>query len=71
MNILVLYGEEAPVVVSICNCTEHMVDRKKNDAEFIGKIFKEKVEEWDPSHCYTDCFFFDRAANIQKSGEIL
>ncbi len=21
------------------------------------KIFKEKVEEWNLSHCYSDCFF--------------
>ncbi len=71
MNMLVVYGEEAPVVVSVCDCTDHVIDGKKKDAKFIGKFFKDKVEQWDPSHCYIDYFFFDGAANIQKAGEIL
>ncbi len=56
INMVVLCGGEAPVVVSVCDCTDHMVDGKKKDAEFIGIFFKDKAEEWDPSHHYTDCF---------------
>ncbi len=70
MDMLVLCGQEVPVFVSICNCTDYMAD-KKIDTEFIGKIFNDKVEEWDPSHHYTDCFFFDGAANVQKAGVVL
>ncbi len=33
MNMLVLCGEEAKVVVSVCNCTNHMVEGNKKDAE--------------------------------------
>ncbi len=28
-NMLVMCGEEVPVVVLVCDCTEHMVDGKK------------------------------------------
>lgn len=71
MIMLVLCEREAPVVISICNCTNHIIDGKKKDAEYIRKFFKDKVEEWDPSNCLTDCFFFDGVANVQKAGEIL
>ncbi len=71
MNMLVLCGGETPAVMSVCSCTDHMVDGKKKDADFIGKFFKGKVEEWDPSHRYTDFFLFDGAANVQKAREIL
>ncbi len=53
----------APVVVSVCDCTDHMVDGKKKGVEYIMKFFQENLEEWYESHMYTDCFFFDRAAN--------
>ncbi len=39
MNMLVLCRGEAPVVVSVCDCTDHMIDRKKKDAKYRGKIF--------------------------------
>ncbi len=34
-------------------------------------FFKSKVDETDPSKVYNDSFFFDRAANVQKAGQIL
>ncbi len=48
-----------------------MIDRKMKDDKYIGNYFKDKVEEWDPSHCQADWFFFDGAANVQKAGDIL
>ncbi len=35
------------------------------------EFFKIKVDGFDPSNVYTDAFFFDRAANVQKVGQIL
>ncbi len=61
-------GDKPPVVISICDCTDHMVDGGKKDAEYIMNFFKTKVDEFDPTKVYTDSFFFNRAANVQKAG---
>ncbi len=71
LNMLAMCGKAAPVVVSICDCTSHMVEGGKKDAEFIMEYFSDKVDEFDPSGTLTDCFFFDGAANVQKAGAIL
>ncbi len=71
VNMLAMCGKVAPVVVSICDCTSHMVEGRKKDAEFIIKYFSDKVDKFDPSGTLTDCFFFDGAANVQKVGAIL
>ncbi len=71
IKMLVMCGDKQPAVVSICDCTNHMVDGGKNDAEFIMIFFKTKVDEFEPTKVYTDSFFFDGAANMQKAGRIL
>ncbi len=71
INMLVMCGEKPPAVISICYCTNHMVDVGKKDAKFIVNFFKTKVDEFDPTKVYTDSFFFDGTANVQKSGQIL
>ncbi len=68
---LVMCEDKPPAVISICNGTGHMVEGGKKDAEFIMNFFKEKVDEFDPPKVYTDSFFFDGAANVQKAGQIL
>ncbi len=35
VNMLTMYDREASVVVLICDCMGHMVDSRKEDAEFI------------------------------------
>ena len=71
INMLVMCGDKPPAVISICDCTGHMVEGGKKDAEFIMNFFKAKVDEFDPSKVHTDSFFFDGAANVQKAGQIL
>ncbi len=68
---LVMCSGDAPVVVSVCDCTDHMVAGKKEDTEYIRKFFQKKVDEWDEVWMYTDYFFFDCATNVQKAGAIL
>lgn len=41
------------MVVLVYYCTNHMVEGKKKDANYILKYFQGKVEEWDTSHMYT------------------
>ncbi len=59
------------MVISICDCTDHLVEGGKKDAKFIMNFFKTTVHEFDLSKVYTDSFFFDGAANVQKAGQIL
>lgn len=44
LNMLVMCGQKAPVVVSACDCIVHMVDRKEKEAEYLMNFFQEKVE---------------------------
>ncbi len=68
---LAMCEKAAPVVVSICDCTSHMVDGGKKEAEFIMEYFSKKVVEFDSTGLFTDCFFFDGVTNIQQAGIIL
>ncbi len=47
------------------DCTDHMVEWKKKDAEHVKNYFKKNAIEWDESYMYMDCFF-DRAANVKN-----
>ncbi len=40
-------------------------------AQYIGKLFKDKVAEFDSTFTCIDAFFFDSESNVQKAGEIL
>ncbi len=68
---LVMCGDKLPAVIPICDCTNHMVDGGKKDAEFIINFFQTKVDVFDPIKVYTNSFFFDRATNVQEAGQIL
>ncbi len=60
MNMFVMCGGEAPVVESVYDCTDHMVETKKEDVEYIIKYFKKMVEKWDQSQIYIDyCFLME------------
>ena len=36
-------GNINPVVMSICDCTDHMLEGGKKDATYIAEMFQEKV----------------------------
>ncbi len=42
----------------------------QKDAKYII-FFQDKGHEFDPLKVYTDYFFFDGAANVQKDGQTL
>ncbi len=71
LNMLAMCGSKPPAVIAILDCTGHMVDGGKKDAEFIMSFFKAKVDEFDPGKTLTNTFFFDGAANDRKAGQIL
>ncbi len=45
---LVMCASKPPTVISILNCTGHMVDGGRKDAEFIMSFFKSNACEFDP-----------------------
>ncbi len=65
---LVMCGDKPPAVMSICDCTGHMVDCGRKDTKYIMNFFKAKGNGFDPSKVYTDSLFFNGAANMQKAG---
>ncbi len=71
INKLLMYCDKLQAVISICDCTGHMIDGGKKDAKYIMDFFKAKADEIDPSKVYTGSFFFDGAEKVQKSGQIL
>lgn len=43
INKLVMYGDKLPGAISICDCTGHMVDGGKKDAEYIINFSKKRL----------------------------
>ncbi len=68
---LAMCESEPPAVITILDCTVHMVDGGKKDAEFIMSFFKSKVDKFDPGKTLTGTFCFNEAANVQKMGQFL
>ena len=71
INVLCMAGSTLPVVLAINDCSEHIAAGGTKDAPYIAGLFEEHVDEIDPEHNLTDCFFFDGAANVQKAGRML
>ncbi len=71
LNMMVMCGDANHVVVSICDCTNHMSEGGKKDVTYIAEMFQEKVYKFDPDSRSTDVFFFNGASNVQKVGQIL
>lgn len=68
LNMMVICGDINHVVVSICNCSDHMSEGGKTDATNIAEMFQERVNEFDPDGRNTYVFFFDGASNVHKAG---
>ncbi len=47
LNMMVMCGDINPAVVSICDCTNHMLEGGKKDAICIADIFQENVNEFE------------------------
>ncbi len=71
LNMMAMCGDAPPVVVTICDCTDHMSEGGKKDATYITEMFQEKVYEFDNEGRNKDVSFFDGASNAQKAGQIL
>ena len=71
LNILAMSGVTRPITISIQDCSKHMAEGEKKDVSYIADLFEEKVLEYDLQRIYTDVFYFDGAANVQKPGDVL
>ncbi len=71
LNMMFICGDANPVVVIICDCTNHMSEGGKKNSTYIAEMFQEKINDFDPTCRHTDVLFFDGAANVQKAGQIL
>ncbi len=71
LNMMAMCGDATLVVVTICDCTDHMSEGGKKDATYITEMFQEKVCEFDNEGRKKDVSFFNGASNAQKAGQIL
>ncbi len=39
---MVMWGDDNPVVVSICDCTDHMLEGGKKDVTYVAEMFKKE-----------------------------
>ncbi len=46
-NVIVLYGDASPVVVSFCDFSDHMSEGGKKDVTYIAVTLQQKVNEFD------------------------
>ncbi len=67
--ILALHGSEQPAVIIILDCTGHMVNGWKKDADFIMPFFKSKVDEIDQANMLSDRFVFVVQKMVKKMVE--
>lgn len=44
---MVMCGDESPVIASICDCTDNMSEAGKKNASYITEKFKIKVNDFD------------------------
>ncbi len=70
INLLVVCGDKLLAMISICDCMDHMVGGGEK-CPVYHEFFESKVDEFDRTKVYTDSFFFDGSANVQKAGQIL
>ncbi len=70
-NMMVMCGDAIPVVIYICDCTDHMSDSGEKDVTYIAEMFQEKGNEFGSDGRKTYFFFFESASNVQKTGQIL
>ena len=63
-NIPVMCGDVPPTVVDIHDCTGHMVEGGKKDAEYLAEVIEDEVKKYDTYKTCTDVFYFDGADNV-------
>ncbi len=66
LNVLVLCRNTPPTVVSIVDCTTHMIMEGRKIQQF-----QRIVNEISQDRKLTDCIFFDDASTVQTAGQIL
>ncbi len=68
---MVICGSKPPLVIAILDCTDHIMNGGKKDAEFIISFSAPKVNGLDPWKTITDFCFFGGTEKVQKAGQIL
>ena len=71
VNILCSDAYNPTATLGIVDCTGHMSQGGKKDAEYIASLFFPHIEQLDPNKLRTDLILFDGASNVQKAGSII
>lgn len=71
INVMASGVQERSAVLEIVDCSKHLSNGGKKDAEYIAELFKPHMEQLDSKKTLIDTVFFDGASNVQKAGELL
>jgi hypothetical protein len=71
INVLGLCADTPPTCVAIKDCSGHMSEGGKKDAEYIANLTEDIIVPYDPDKTKSIIFWFDGASNVQKAGRIL
>ena len=71
LNILFAGVHESAAVIDIVDCTKHLEDGGKKDAEHIADLFLPEMDKLDPTKTLFDTIIFDGAANVQKGAQVI
>jgi hypothetical protein len=58
-------------VLEIHDCTGHMTEGGKKDAEYLFKLVMKHMKKLDPHHQLIDLLVFDGGSNFQKCGKMV
>jgi hypothetical protein len=71
INVLGLCADTPPTCVAIKDCSGHMSEGGKKDAEYIAEMMEDIIVPYDTDKTKSIIFWFDGASNVQKAGRIL
>ena len=71
INVLAFTPSSPVCVLDVIDCTLHMQEGGIKDAKYIAMEMVKIMLKFDPSKSCFKQILFDRAANVQKAGQIM
>merc|ERR1712086_1085587 len=70
-NVLSLTYGTPPVVLAVHDCSKHLAQGGKKDAEYVARIFMPQMLKVDPKKDKFDLCIIDGASNVQSAGDVV
>ena len=70
-NVLASTHGTPPVVLAVHNCSKHLAQGGKKDAEHVARIFMPQMLKVDPKKNKFDLYIIDGDSNVQSAGHVV